>query len=199
MKNYFKYHCPCCGYYTFKEPVEGNYDVCDVCFWQDDLEQKKDLSLVIGANDMCLNTALKNYLSIGAVDAEKVKYIRGAFEEEIPEGIIVIDKSHYDIFVKHVDQEEMEFLLTNNIFKFDDKGNLLLDPRNDGDLITYDLVCDLYTKVGIDKNGEPTMLGYKIEAVSDYIYSCMDNSKNSDEVAIIPNYEKWELFQEKRL
>ena len=29
-----KYRCPCCGYYTFDEP--NSFEICDVCFWQDD-------------------------------------------------------------------------------------------------------------------------------------------------------------------
>lgn len=30
-----KYKCPCCGYYTFDEKPNGNYDICEVCFWED--------------------------------------------------------------------------------------------------------------------------------------------------------------------
>lgn len=197
MKNYKKYCCPCCGYYTFNEPVEGYYEVCEVCFWQDDLDQKKNPSLEIGANDICLNTALKNYLSIGAVCLEGLKYIRKPLEEEIPEWIIIIDKSDYNIFIKYVDQDELKFLKCNNIFRFDNKENVLLDHRNDADLIIYDLICDLYTKIGIDENDEPTKLGYKIEGISDYIYYCMDKLKDNNRCTIITNYERWELFQER--
>ena len=31
-----KYKCPCCGFYTFDEKLNGNYDICPVCFWEDD-------------------------------------------------------------------------------------------------------------------------------------------------------------------
>ena len=31
-----KYKCPCCGFYTFDEKPNGNYDICPVCFWEDD-------------------------------------------------------------------------------------------------------------------------------------------------------------------
>lgn len=38
--------------------------------------------------------------------------------------------------------------------------------------ITYDLICDLYTKVEINEDGEQTKLGYKIEGVSElYVLS----------------------------
>lgn len=195
MKDYKKYRCPCCGFYTFKEPLEGYYSVCDVCYWQDDLEQKKDPLLLMGANKVCLNDAKKNFLKFGAVDAKKIKYVRKPLEDEIPEWITVIDKKDYFLFSKYIDKKDMEFLVENNIMNFDNNGNLLIDFRNDGDLILYDLVCDLYLKVGIDVNDEPTELGYTIEGISDYIYSCMSHIKSIEERTIIENYEKWLLLQ----
>ncbi|MEG0671919.1 CPCC family cysteine-rich protein [Clostridium sp.] len=195
MKSYSKYCCPCCGFYTFKEPLEGYYDVCDVCFWLDDLKQNKDHLLTAGVNDVCLDSTVKNYLNIGAVDIEKVKYTRRPYEDEIPEWIIVINKNDYDIFVKYLCKSEINFIVDSNIFKFYNKGNLLLHPRNESDLVTYDLVCDLYTKVGIDKNDEPTWLGYKIESISDYIYSCMLDIERFKIHIIIQKYNKFLMFQ----
>jgi len=29
------YPCPCCGYLVFTEPP-GSYDICSICFWEDD-------------------------------------------------------------------------------------------------------------------------------------------------------------------
>ena len=58
-------------------------------------------------------------------------------------------------------------------------------------MILYDLVCDLYVKVGIDENSEPTELGYKIEEISDYIYLCMSAIKDVEKFRIIENYEEW--------
>lgn len=37
-----KYKCPCCGFYTFDEKPNGNYDICPVCFWEDDPIQLED-------------------------------------------------------------------------------------------------------------------------------------------------------------
>ena len=37
-----KYKCPCCGFYTFDEKLNGNYDICPVCFWEDDPIQLED-------------------------------------------------------------------------------------------------------------------------------------------------------------
>lgn len=30
-----KYTCPCCGYRTLEEPP-GTFDICEICFWEDD-------------------------------------------------------------------------------------------------------------------------------------------------------------------
>ena len=38
-----KYKCPCCGFYTFDEKPDGNYDICPVCFWEDDPIQAEDI------------------------------------------------------------------------------------------------------------------------------------------------------------
>ena len=31
-----KYKCPCCGYYTFDHVLDESYDICPVCYWEDD-------------------------------------------------------------------------------------------------------------------------------------------------------------------
>lgn len=42
--------CPVCGQYTF----EG-YDICKVCFWEDDPIQEDEPNYGGGANNLCLN------------------------------------------------------------------------------------------------------------------------------------------------
>ena len=37
-----KFACPCCGYKTFAEQPNGHYDICEVCFWEDDPIQFDD-------------------------------------------------------------------------------------------------------------------------------------------------------------
>lgn len=50
-----RHPCPCCGSLTIEEP--GNYDICDVCGWEDDDLQSDDPEYAGGANDMSLNQA----------------------------------------------------------------------------------------------------------------------------------------------
>ncbi len=47
--------CPVCGEYTFEE--EGDYDVCEVCFWENDDLQSKNPDMRGGANKESLNEA----------------------------------------------------------------------------------------------------------------------------------------------
>ncbi len=53
------YLCPVCGKYTFKKA--GDFDICDVCGWQDDIIQLKHPDEEDCANHMSLNQALQAY------------------------------------------------------------------------------------------------------------------------------------------
>ena len=47
-----KYTCPCCGYLTFSEPP-GFYEICKICYWEDDLSQLR-FTKIKGANNVSL-------------------------------------------------------------------------------------------------------------------------------------------------
>ncbi|EJS66361.1 hypothetical protein CN425_23275 [Bacillus cereus] len=57
-----KYTCPCCGYKTLEEEPPGTYEICSICFWEDDPVQFKDPDLEGGANEVSLRQAQKNLL-----------------------------------------------------------------------------------------------------------------------------------------
>lgn len=44
-----KYPCPCCGYLVFDESP-GSYEICPICFWEDDLSQLRFPRMSVGAN-----------------------------------------------------------------------------------------------------------------------------------------------------
>ena len=71
-----KYRCPCCGYYTFSEKPNGNYSICDVCFWEDDPIQMEDPTYEGGANHVSLLQGQKNYKEFGACEREMIPYVR---------------------------------------------------------------------------------------------------------------------------
>lgn len=78
---YKKYRCPCCGYFTL-EDEPGHFDICPVCFWEDDNIQSFEPDYVGGANRISLNEARTNYKRIGAITEGSLKYVRPPTEEE---------------------------------------------------------------------------------------------------------------------
>lgn len=68
-----KYTCPCCGYKTMDS--DGNYDICPICYWEDDPFQKEN-EYDLGANKIPLIEAQKNYIKYGACEKIYLKNIR---------------------------------------------------------------------------------------------------------------------------
>lgn len=63
--------CPCCGYRTLRE--RGQYDICRVCFWEDD--GTTELERMSGPNHMTLREARLNVQRIGAVTEAARRYV----------------------------------------------------------------------------------------------------------------------------
>ena len=76
-----KYKCPCCGYYTLD--TRDEYDICKVCFWEDDPVQRRDETDDGGANKVSLIQARKNCQSFGACEEWLLKYVRGPEPTEL--------------------------------------------------------------------------------------------------------------------
>lgn len=79
---YSKFACPCCGHRTFTEKPNGTYDICPVCYWEDDPIQLDDPNYEGGANPTSLKQAQKNFLEFGACDFEMKRNVRPASKEE---------------------------------------------------------------------------------------------------------------------
>lgn len=79
-----RYACPCCGYLTFKSPPDGTFEICPVCYWEDDGVQKADPNFAGGANGISLNIAKENFRKHGAVRAEFKQATRPPTTEELP-------------------------------------------------------------------------------------------------------------------
>jgi len=62
---------------------DGNYEICKVCFWEDDLVQLADPTFEGGANKVSLNQAQKNYREFGACEREMIPHVRKAYPEEL--------------------------------------------------------------------------------------------------------------------
>lgn len=76
----------CCGYLTRSEPSNGDYDICPVCFWEDDPVQSEDHDWAGCANVPSLNQARENFKKYGAMEERFVDNVRKPRDEEIPKG-----------------------------------------------------------------------------------------------------------------
>ena len=70
-----KYFCPCCGYDTLTEEPPGTYDLCPICFWEDDPVQYKDPTFKGGANRVSLIQGQMNFEKFGACEKDKAKNV----------------------------------------------------------------------------------------------------------------------------
>lgn len=76
-----KYTCPCCGYKTLQN--EHEYDICPICFWEDDDIQFDDVDFAGGANDISLRQAQKNYSEFGACQKNMLKHVRKPNQDDV--------------------------------------------------------------------------------------------------------------------
>ena len=81
MKN--KIPCPCCGYKTIGD--RGGFEICPVCFWEDDGQDDPDADEVRGGPNelLSLTQARQKFRRYGAVDEKFVKDVRRPKPEEM--------------------------------------------------------------------------------------------------------------------
>ena len=76
------YPCPCCGCFTLDEEPSGTFEICPVCYWEDDDIQADDPTYEGGANGISLDEARANFSRYGAIKREFVKEVRAPLPEE---------------------------------------------------------------------------------------------------------------------
>lgn len=79
-----RYSCPCCGYLTYSEKPPGSFDICPVCYWEDDNVQNDDPTFSGGANDVSLVEAKNNFQRFGAIKKRYVSKVRKPLPSEKP-------------------------------------------------------------------------------------------------------------------
>jgi len=78
-----KYKCPCCGYKTLEEnPDDPTFEICDICFWENDPLQSEKPEYSGGPNRISLIEARNNFLKFGAKAESSIQYVRKPTEEE---------------------------------------------------------------------------------------------------------------------
>jgi hypothetical protein len=74
--------CPCCGYLTLGE--RGGFEICPVCYWEDDGQSEIDADQVRGGpnRELSLTQARANYREYGAISPKLVRFVRKPTPEE---------------------------------------------------------------------------------------------------------------------
>ena len=77
--------CPCCGCKTLD--ARCDYDICRVCFWEDDGQDNHDAAEVRGGPNglLSLQEARSNYVQFGACELSMVENVRPPLPGEMPE------------------------------------------------------------------------------------------------------------------
>ena len=78
------YACPCCRFITLLE--RGAFELCPVCFWEDDGQDECDADRVRGGPNggLSLQAARANYSELGACAPDFVKKVRPPRGDELP-------------------------------------------------------------------------------------------------------------------
>ncbi len=79
---YGNYPCQCCEYFTIRNPKTHGYELCEVCFWEDDRDIKtadEEGEL----NGISLNEAKTNFKLFKVYDAGSVDFCRDPLPEEL--------------------------------------------------------------------------------------------------------------------
>ncbi|MEV8352391.1 CPCC family cysteine-rich protein [Streptomyces niveus] len=72
--------CPCCGFLTLGE--RSSFEICPVCFWEDDHDADRVRS---GPNGrLSLTEARRNFHAIGACDERCTQFVRAPLPNEHP-------------------------------------------------------------------------------------------------------------------
>jgi len=81
------YPCRCCGFLTLSDPQNGSYEICPVCFWEDDAVQNEDPPYAGGANRVlirfgaCEKEVAGNVRSPTAAEFHTIPVLYGEAEE----------------------------------------------------------------------------------------------------------------------
>lgn len=67
------HQCPCCDYFALDS--RGEYEICPVCFWEDDGVDIQSPDAYSGPNHMTLRQGRRNFASLGACAAKGAAHV----------------------------------------------------------------------------------------------------------------------------
>lgn len=77
-----RHACPCCRHRTLD--VRGGFEICPVCYWEDDGQDEHDADVVRGGPNggLSLSVARANYAQLGACDEGSLRFVRAPLPAE---------------------------------------------------------------------------------------------------------------------
>ena len=80
------YPCHCCGFLTLSDPQSGSYEICPVCFWEDDGQDEIELHVARGGSNGCLSLAeaRTNFAAFRACEERFTAEVRDPKPIEVP-------------------------------------------------------------------------------------------------------------------
>ena len=152
-----KYKCPCCGYYTFDVPTGKTFDICPICFWEDDGGEAG------GANSVSLETAKENFRLYAACTPALISKVRYAK----PLDRICADMGELLRKKVSVDSEKICAYISNRykIIRKSDRFTLVYD-EDDSIFAVIDIICGI---VFITSGRAKEFRKYMSEYALDYI------------------------------
>lgn len=84
-----KFACPCCGFLTLTDRSYWSFEICPVCFWENDPLQEEDPFYWGGANGISITEGLTNFGRCGASHPDEALRVRAPAVDEVP--LIVAD------------------------------------------------------------------------------------------------------------
>ncbi|MDB2089203.1 CPCC family cysteine-rich protein [Clostridium paraputrificum] len=105
-----KYKCPCCGVLSLDE--ERAWDICELCWWEDDLFQYRNPNFSGGANSLSLNQWRKEF------DDNLPNLVKGDFCCSLLEKKITLDICREVLDVAQ-DLRKKEYVTILDVYKED--------------------------------------------------------------------------------
>jgi hypothetical protein len=77
-----RHRCPCCRYKTLN--LRGGFEICPVCFWEDDGQDDHDAAVIRGGpnGSLSLTAARANFEEFGACERRSLPHVRAPRSDE---------------------------------------------------------------------------------------------------------------------
>ncbi|MGI2032121.1 CPCC family cysteine-rich protein [Rhizobium panacihumi] len=81
--NMGRFACACCGHLTIEDRL--NYEICPICFWEEDGAGGENPDEFSGPNGMSVTDGRRNYQEFGACERRLINHVRKPTPDELPD------------------------------------------------------------------------------------------------------------------